>query len=93
MKLNQSGGNLEDIEEYNDVPRSWFVWPSSRIEPTKTVVPISVLYPTLKERDGFPPVEDEPVPSFFNVDPLTHTRLDSYLCWVIYFRTGKVSDR
>jgi hypothetical protein len=37
------------------------VWPSSRIESTRTVVPISALYTPLKVREDLPPVLYEPV--------------------------------
>ncbi len=40
---------------------SWNVWPSSRIEATRTVVPISALYTPLKIREDLPPVLYEPV--------------------------------
>jgi hypothetical protein len=40
---------------------SWNAWPSSRIEATRTVVPISALYTPLKEREDLPPVMYEPV--------------------------------
>jgi protein transport protein SEC23 len=40
---------------------SWNVWPSSRVEATKTVVPISALYVPLKVREDLPPVLYEPV--------------------------------
>jgi protein transport protein SEC23 len=40
---------------------SWNVWPSSRIEATRTVVPISALYTPLKVREDLPPVLYEPV--------------------------------
>lgn len=40
---------------------SWNVWPSSRLEATRTVVPISALYTPLKEREDLPPVMYEPV--------------------------------
>lgn len=40
---------------------SWNVWPSSRVEATRTVVPISALYVPFKERDDLPPVLYEPV--------------------------------
>lgn len=40
---------------------SWNVWPSSRIEATRTVVPIAALYTPLKEREDLPPVIYEPV--------------------------------
>lgn len=40
---------------------SWNVWPSSRIEATRTVVPIAALYTPLKIREDLPPVLYEPV--------------------------------
>ena len=40
---------------------SWNVWPSSRIEANRTVVPIAALYLPLKQRDDLPPVLYEPV--------------------------------
>ncbi|KAF9043586.1 hypothetical protein BDZ89DRAFT_1089992 [Hymenopellis radicata] len=52
---------VEDIEENDGVRLSWNVWPSSRIEATRTVVPISALYTPLKVREDLPPVVYEPV--------------------------------
>lgn len=46
---------------FTGVRLSWNVWPSSRIEATRTVVPISALYTPLKLRDDLPPVLYEPV--------------------------------
>lgn len=40
---------------------SWNVWPSSRIEATRTVVPIAALYSPLKVREDLPAVLYEPV--------------------------------
>lgn len=40
---------------------SWNVWPSSRIEATRTVVPVAALYSPLKQREDLPPVMYEPV--------------------------------
>ncbi len=40
---------------------SWNTWPSSRLEATRTVVPIAALYTPLKEREDLPPVMYEPV--------------------------------
>lgn len=53
--------NFEDVEERDGVRLSWNVWPSSRIEATRTVVPISALYTPLKIREDLPPVLYEPV--------------------------------
>jgi hypothetical protein len=56
---------LIDSEEWEltqtGVRFSWNAWPSSRIEATRTVVPISALYTPLKEREDLPPVMYEPV--------------------------------
>ncbi|OBZ67637.1 Protein transport protein SEC23 [Grifola frondosa] len=49
------------VEERDGVRLSWNVWPSSRIEATRTVVPISALYTPLKQREDLPPVLYEPV--------------------------------
>ncbi|TXT08792.1 hypothetical protein VHUM_02920 [Vanrija humicola] len=56
-----NGANFEDIEDRDGVRFSWNAWPSSRLEATRTVVPISALYTPLKERDDLPPVLYEPV--------------------------------
>ncbi|EKC99299.1 protein transport protein SEC23 [Trichosporon asahii var. asahii CBS 8904] len=56
-----NGANFEDVEDRDGVRFSWNAWPSSRIEATRTVVPISALYTPLKERDDLPPVHYEPV--------------------------------
>ncbi|KAH9973826.1 hypothetical protein BGW80DRAFT_1437143 [Lactifluus volemus] len=53
--------NFEDVEERDGVRLSWNVWPSSRIEANRTVVPIAALYIPLKQRDDLPPVLYEPV--------------------------------
>ncbi|KXN87767.1 Protein transport protein SEC23 [Leucoagaricus sp. SymC.cos] len=53
--------NFEDVEERDGVRFAWNVWPSSRIEATRTVVPISALYTPLKVREDLPPVLYEPV--------------------------------
>ncbi|KAI3477245.1 hypothetical protein L1887_61062 [Cichorium endivia] len=36
--------NVDDVEDRDGVRLSWNVWPSSKIEATRTVVPISALY-------------------------------------------------
>lgn len=53
--------SFEDVEERDGVRLSWNVWPSSRIEATRTVVPIAALYTPLKIREDLPPVLYEPV--------------------------------
>ncbi|KZV79466.1 hypothetical protein EXIGLDRAFT_743128 [Exidia glandulosa HHB12029] len=53
--------NVEDIEDRDGVRLSWNVFPSSRIEATRTVVPVAALYNPLKFREDLPPVLYEPV--------------------------------
>ena len=57
----QARMNVDDVEDRDGVRLSWNVWPSSKIEATRTVVPISALYTPLKEREDLPPVLYEPV--------------------------------
>lgn len=52
---------FDEIEEQDGVRFSWNTWPSTRLEATRTVVPISSLYTPLKERVDLPPVLYEPV--------------------------------
>ncbi|GAA5812916.1 GTPase-activating protein S23 [Mucor flavus] len=55
--------NFDEIEEQDGIRFSWNAWPSSRVEATKAVVPISCLYTPLKEREDFTenPIWYEPV--------------------------------
>ena len=55
---------------------SWNVWPSSRIEATRTVVPISALYNPLKLRDDLPEILYEPV----TCKPPCRAVLNPYWC-------------
>ena len=50
-----------EITSIAGVRLSWNVWPSSRIEATRIVVPVSALYTPLKIRQDLPPVLYEPV--------------------------------
>ena len=50
-----------EITSSTGVRLSWNVWPSSRIEATRIVVPVSALYTPLKIRQDLPPVLYEPV--------------------------------
>ncbi|KAH8928240.1 protein transporter SEC23 [Atractiella rhizophila] len=54
-------GSYEDVEDRDGVRLSWNVWPSSRLEASRCVVPISSLYTPLKARDDLPPVMYAPV--------------------------------
>jgi len=53
--------NFEEIEEQDGTRFSWNVFPASRLDATRIVVPISCLYTPLKERDDLPPIYYEPV--------------------------------
>uniref|UniRef100_A0A669BM96 Protein transport protein SEC23 n=1 Tax=Oreochromis niloticus TaxID=8128 RepID=A0A669BM96_ORENI len=48
-------------EERDGVRFSWNVWPSSRLEATRMVVPVAALFTPLKERTDLPPIQYEPV--------------------------------
>uniref|UniRef100_A0A665UKS1 Protein transport protein SEC23 n=1 Tax=Echeneis naucrates TaxID=173247 RepID=A0A665UKS1_ECHNA len=48
-------------EERDGVRFSWNVWPSSRLEATRMVVPVAALFTLLKERPDLPPIQYEPV--------------------------------
>uniref|UniRef100_A0A8C2ZQD0 Protein transport protein SEC23 n=1 Tax=Cyclopterus lumpus TaxID=8103 RepID=A0A8C2ZQD0_CYCLU len=48
-------------EERDGVRFSWNVWPSSRLEATRMVVPVSSLFTPLSERPDLPPIQYEPV--------------------------------
>lgn len=52
-------------EDRDGVRLSWNVWPSSKLEATRLVVPLGALYTPLKERLDLPPI---------NYDPLVCTR-------------------
>ncbi|CAB4375687.1 protein transporter SEC23 [Rhizophagus irregularis] len=53
--------NFEEIEEQDGTRFSWNVFPASRLDATRIVVPISCLYTPLREREDLPPIYYEPV--------------------------------
>lgn len=53
--------DFEAIEDQDGVRCSWNVFPNTRIESTRSVVPVATLYTPLKERPECPPVMYEPV--------------------------------
>ena len=53
--------NFEEIEDQDGIRFSFNAWPASRLDATRTVVPISALYTPLKERDDLPLIYYEPV--------------------------------
>ncbi|XP_006757801.1 PREDICTED: protein transport protein Sec23A [Myotis davidii] len=52
---------IQQNEERDGVRFSWNVWPSSRLEATRMVVPVAALFTPLKERLDLPPIQYEPV--------------------------------
>ncbi|CAJ0920433.1 unnamed protein product [Ranitomeya imitator] len=52
---------IQQNEERDGVRFSWNVWPSSRLEATRMVVPLGCLFTPIKERPDLPPVQYEPV--------------------------------
>ncbi|KAJ1966274.1 GTPase-activating protein S23 [Dipsacomyces acuminosporus] len=53
--------DFEAIEDQDGVRCSWNVLPNTRIEATRSVVPVATQYTLLKERPELPPVMYEPV--------------------------------
>ncbi|XP_014250798.1 protein transport protein Sec23A [Cimex lectularius] len=52
---------IQQSEERDGVRFTWNVWPSSRVEGSKLVVPVGCLYQPLKERLDLPPLQYDPV--------------------------------
>lgn len=52
---------IQQNEERDGIRWSWNVWPSSRLEATRIVVPVSCLYSPLKERPDLPPIQYDPI--------------------------------
>ncbi|KAM8783320.1 protein transport protein Sec23A isoform 2-T3 [Rhynchonycteris naso] len=52
---------IQHNEERDGARFSWNVWPSSRLEATRMVVPVAALLTPLKERPDLPPIQYEPV--------------------------------
>ncbi|XP_035449043.1 protein transport protein Sec23A isoform X2 [Spodoptera frugiperda] len=52
---------IQQNEDRDGIRFTWNVWPSSRIEATRLVVPLACLYQPLKERPDLPPIQYEPV--------------------------------
>ena len=52
---------IQQNEDRDGVRFSWNVWPSSRLEATRMVVPLGCLYTPLKERPDLPPIQYDPV--------------------------------
>lgn len=52
---------IQQNEDRDGVRFSWNVWPSSRLEATRMVVPLGCLFTPLKERPDLPPIQYDPV--------------------------------
>lgn len=52
---------IQQNEERDGVRFSWNIWPISKLEATRLIVPIGCLYNPLKERQDLPPCVYEPV--------------------------------
>ncbi|XP_036343320.1 protein transport protein Sec23A-like isoform X1 [Rhagoletis pomonella] len=52
---------IQQNEDRDGVRLTWNVWPSSRIDAGRLVVPLACLYQPLKERPDLPPIQYEPV--------------------------------
>ena len=48
-------------EEQDGIRLTWNVWPSSRLEATRLVVPLAALYTPLKEKPSLPPLQYDPI--------------------------------
>ncbi|XP_065176879.1 protein transport protein Sec23A-like isoform X2 [Sycon ciliatum] len=52
---------IQQSEDRDGVRLTWNVWPSSRLESTRIVIPLGAMYQPLKDRPQFPVVAYEPV--------------------------------
>ena len=58
-----AGGGMDfaAMEEQDAIRLSWNVWPNTRLESSRIVVPIGALYTPIKELPGLQVVNYEPV--------------------------------
>ncbi|XP_071150822.1 protein transport protein Sec23B-like, partial [Mytilus edulis] len=52
---------IQQNEDRDGTRFSWNVWPSSRIEATRMVIPLGCLLTPIKERADLPPIQYDPV--------------------------------
>lgn len=52
---------IQQNEDRDGVRFSWNVWPSSRLEATRMVVPLGCLFTPLKDRPDLPPIQYDPI--------------------------------
>ncbi|KAL3219844.1 hypothetical protein MRX96_005607 [Rhipicephalus microplus] len=51
---------IQKNEDRDGIRFSWNVWPSSRLEATRLVIPLGCLFTPLKERPDLPPIQYDP---------------------------------
>jgi len=54
--------DFAELEAVDAVRLSWNVWPNSRLEATKCVIPFAALYTPAKKLPDIPTVPYEPIP-------------------------------
>lgn len=52
---------IQQNEDRDGIRLTWNVWPSSRIDASRLVVPLACLYQPIKERPDLPPIQYDPV--------------------------------
>lgn len=52
---------IQQNEDRDGIRFTWNMWPSSRIDATRLVVPLGCLYQPLKERNDLPVINYDPV--------------------------------
>ncbi|KAG9430916.1 protein transport protein Sec23A isoform X1 [Apis florea] len=52
---------IQQNEDRDGIRITWNVWPSSRVDATRLVVPLGTLYQPIKERPDLPPIQYDPV--------------------------------
>ncbi|KAJ1948064.1 GTPase-activating protein S23, partial [Dispira parvispora] len=53
--------NFEEVEDRDGVRFSWNIFPSTKAEASRMVIPVAALYTPLKEREDAAPIHYEPV--------------------------------
>lgn len=53
--------HFQQKEEHDGIRLSWNIWPSTRIESSRIVVPLGVAYTPLKNIQDLPTVDYEPI--------------------------------
>jgi len=52
---------IQQNEDRDGIRLTWNVWPSSRLEASRLIVPLGCLFTPLKERSDLPPIQYEPL--------------------------------